>query len=55
MEPEDLIYQQEVLTEMWESKADFCLNLRIAPSEYDQMSIPERNAFVTVHNRLHKR
>lgn len=40
--------------EAWE-KAEFCVALRMAPSEYDGLTMYEREAFVEVHNEKVKR
>lgn len=43
-------------TEWWlEDKAKFCLTLGIAPSEYDQMTRAEVNAFIKQYNDSHKK
>lgn len=36
-------------------KADFCLRLGIAPTEYDQLTDTEVAAFIAVHNDLQRR
>lgn len=39
----------DVMKEQAEAKADFCLGLGIAPSEYDQLTQIEIAAFLKVH------
>lgn len=36
-------------------KAEFCLRLGIAPSEYDQLTQAEVNAFIEVFNEMHRK
>lgn len=36
-------------------KAEFCLHIGIAPSEYDGLTLRERNAFVRVHNKMNQK
>lgn len=33
-------------------KAEFCLRLNIAPSEYDALTDIEIQAFITIHNQI---
>lgn len=36
-------------------KAEFCLLLGIAPSEYDRLTDTEVNAFIAKHNELRRK
>lgn len=47
--------QRTTAEEALRKKAEFCLGLGIAPSEYDRMSLAEVNAFVEVHNEIQKK
>jgi exonuclease I len=38
-----------------EDQAEFCLATGIAPSEYKNLTINEKAAFIKVHNRNNKR
>jgi hypothetical protein len=44
----------ETLDQQAEKKAEFCLVTGIAPSEYEELTIREIEAFVRVYKRLHK-
>jgi hypothetical protein len=39
---------------LFEDKARFCLVTQIAPSEYDQMTRSEINAFIKMYSKLNK-
>lgn len=41
--------------EVAREKAEFCLKLGIAPSEYDQLTQIEVNAFIEVWNEINKK